>query len=152
MLFLSQPPRRKHFMRPTYLSHIAFFRMLVCTFVLYGFGFSIVADAQTLTGVKSRKTHAATGVFDLPIDTAQPIGGTITVDPRTIGSGHRIVFQFSAPAAAPVSVTALDPQNVSIGATSVQISGSEVIVTLTGIPNNSRVTVSLRNGAAMVYA
>ena len=126
--------------------------MLVCTFVLYGFGFSIVADAQTLTGVKSRKTHAATGVFDLPIDTAQPIGGTITVDPRTIGSGHRIVFQFSAPAAAPASVTALDPQNVSIGATSVQVSGSEVIVTLTGIPNNSRVTVSLRNGAAMVYA
>ena len=112
----------------------------------------MVAEAQTLTGVQSRKTHAAAGVFDLPIDTAQLIGGAITVDPRAIGSGHKIVFQFSASAILPASVTAVDPQGAAIGATSVQTIGTEVIVTLTGIPNNSRVTVSLRNGATTVYA
>ena len=62
-------------MRPTYLSQVTFLRMLACTFVIIGFGFSIVADAQTLTGVKSRKTHAVTGIFDLPLDTTQAIGG-----------------------------------------------------------------------------
>ena len=50
----------------------------------------------------SATTSADLSFFDLPLDAAQPIGGAITVEPRTIGTGHRIVFQFSAPPAAPV--------------------------------------------------
>ena len=42
---------------------------------------SLVADALTLTAVQSRKAHGTASV-DLPIDTAQSIGGAVTVESR----------------------------------------------------------------------
>ena len=132
--------------------HIFVFRLVA--FIAFGCGvlFASVADAQTLTAVQSRKTHAIAGSFDLKIDTAQPIGGAVTVEPRAIGSGHTIVFQFDAPAVVPASVTAVDAQGSPISGVSFATSGSEVSVTLPGIPDNSRATVSLRDGVPSVYA
>jgi hypothetical protein len=93
----------------------------------------------SLTAVKSRKTHGAAGTFDLAIDTTQPIGGAVTVEPREIGTGHLIVFQFSGAVTAPGTVSS------TAGAATAAMSGNEVRVTLTGIADNSRATVSLAN-------
>ena len=142
-------PRAKGLALPTSIFRvIAFIAFALVVFI------ASVADAQTLTAVQSRKTHAANGTHDLRIDTTQPIGGAITVDPRAIGSGHTIVFQFSSAAIAPVTVTAVDPQAVNIGSASIipPTVASEVSVNLAGIPNNSRVTISLRDGAGSAYA
>ena len=126
----------------------------VITFIAFGLGglLASVAEAQTLTAVQSRKTHAAVGALDLRIDNAQPIGGAVTVEPRAIGNGHTIVFQFDAPAVAPSSVTAVDSQGLMVGNVNFSTSGAEVSVNLTGIADNSRVTVSLRDGVPSVYA
>ena len=128
------------------------FRTIAILMFVWGSGTALLVDAQALSAVQSRKTHAAFGIFDLPIDNTQPIGGAITVEPRAIGAGHKIVFQFNSPAIAPSSVTAVDPQNLPIGTTSFSVIGTEVTVTLIGVPDNSRVAVSLRNSAATVYA
>ena len=85
----------------------------------------------TLAAVQSRKTHGAAGTFDLRLDQA------FTVEPRTIGAGHLIVFQFSQPVTITGTVTAT---NGMVTATSVN---SEVRVTLTGIADNARTTISL---------
>jgi hypothetical protein len=89
------------------------------------------------TAVVSRKTHGGTGVFEQPIDFAQPPAGAVSVEPRAIGAGHTIVFQFNGAIGNPGSVTS------SAGAAASIASGNEVVVTLTGVADNSRVTVSL---------
>ena len=90
---------------------------------------------------QSRKTHGGAGPFNLTIDTTQAIGGLITVEPRIIGSGHTIVFQFNGAVATPgtVSVTPVGTAGTPT------VSGNEVLVTLTNIPDNQRVTVTLVN-------
>ena len=100
--------------------------------------------ALALTDVVSRKAHGA-GTFDLPVDATQPIGGAVSIEPRAIGSGHRIVFQFNAPVSAPGTPACVDASQNNIGAAAAVASGNEVVVTLTGIPNASRARVSLAN-------
>lgn len=91
-----------------------------------------------LVGVQSRKSHGTAGTFNLPIDLTQSITGNITVEPRTHGGSHLLVFQFSAP------VFALDGVSISpAGTATAAWSGSDVFVTLVGVPDNTRVTVSL---------
>ncbi|MEQ1516924.1 MAG: dockerin type I domain-containing protein [Usitatibacteraceae bacterium] len=100
--------------------------------------FSIGAAAPlTLVSVQSRKTHGTAGTFDLPIDFSQPQSGAVTVEPRTIGAGHTIVFQFNQVISTVAGVSA------SAGAASVTSAGQEVLVNLAGVPDNSRATVSL---------
>jgi hypothetical protein len=101
--------------------------------------------ALALTAVQSRKSHTGVGDFDIPITTGVPIGGAISVESRAIGAGHRIVFQFNIPINATGTAAAIDSMSAPIGTVSAMISGSDVIVTLTGIPDNRRVTVSLTN-------
>ncbi|MEO8383665.1 MAG: choice-of-anchor V domain-containing protein, partial [Betaproteobacteria bacterium] len=98
------------------------------------------SSAITLLAVQSRKTHGVTGDYDIAIDTAQAIGGFVTVEPRTIGSGHSIVFQFSGTVTSTgtVSVTPAGAVVAAIGANT-----SEVVVTLTGVADNQRATVML---------
>ena len=61
-------------------------------------------------------------------------------DPRTIGSGHNIVFQFNGPVSSTGSVSV-----ASVGSATATSSGSEVLVTVTNVPDNQRVTVTLSN-------
>ncbi|MBL0124765.1 MAG: hypothetical protein IPP88_19305 [Betaproteobacteria bacterium] len=98
-----------------------------------------------LTGVLSRKLHGPAGPFDLAIDQTVPIGGAITVEPRTIGSGHTIVFQFDAPIISVGAVSAVDGAANPVGAATAAIAGNAMEVTLTGVPDNQRALVSMSN-------
>jgi hypothetical protein len=96
-----------------------------------------------LNTVVSRKTHGTAGTFDLAIDTAQPIGGALTVEPRAIGAGHQIVFRFSGPVTAPGTPSALNAALAPVGTAVAASAGNDVIVTLTGVPDAQRLTVGL---------
>ena len=96
------------------------------------------ASAQlTPLAVLARKTHGGAGTFDVPVDTAP---GAVTAEPRIIGNGHTIVFQFNVPitATGTVSVT-------PVGTVTAVQSGFDVVVTLANVPDNQRATISLAN-------
>ncbi len=109
------------------------------------------AAMLTLVGVNSRKTHGAAGVFDLPIDTAAPLNGALTVEPRDVGAGHQIVFEFNNAITSVGGATTTDSAMMTgIGSPMVTFAGNEVTVTLTGaVLVNKRLTISLSgvNGA-----
>src|SRR6185295_6122182 len=94
---------------------------------------AMTASAQNLTGVQSRKTHTlGNSVFDLPIDLNPSITGAITFEPRVIGSGHMIVFQFDTAIAQPGTPTAVDANGMPIGTANAALNpgnANEVIVT-----------------------
>ena len=105
------------------------------------------ADAITLTAVQSRKVHGPAGPFELRIDTLPGIGGAITVEPRAIGAGHQIVFQFDAPII-PNNIgvpSVIDETGAVISALTLSATANEAIVTITDLADNKRVTVSLAN-------
>lgn len=99
------------------------------------------AAPLTLVNVVSRKTHGVAGTFDLDLDTTQAIGGAITVEPRLLGNGHTLVYQFNVSATGPASA-ALSPPAAGSAVVSA-VSGNKVSVTLTGIADHQRVTVTL---------
>ena len=93
-----------------------------------------------LNGVVSRKNHPGLGDRDLALDTNALLAGLVTVEPRTIGAGHQIVFRFNN------AVTSVGGSSTTLGSVSHAINlsnTSEVIATLTGIADNRRATVSL---------
>ena len=102
------------------------------------------ATPVLLNAVVSRKIHGGAGGFDLPIDRSQSIGGLVTVEPRTIGNGHMIVFQFSGNIPLGWAAT------VSQGVATVASTTSEVVITLTNISDNQRLMVTLTNVAGAV--
>ncbi|MEO8101786.1 MAG: M64 family metallopeptidase [Betaproteobacteria bacterium] len=93
-----------------------------------------------LLSVKSRKTHGGEGPFDVPIDLTQSISLQVTVEPRGIGSGHTLVWQFSGSIGSPGSA-GITP----IGMATATSSANEIFVTLTNVPDEQRVTVTLQN-------
>ena len=101
-------------------------------------------------GIKSRKTHASAGVFDLTIDTSQPFT-SVTTEPRLVGGGHVIVFQFNNPitTVAAATASAVDHLGAAIGGVptiSFVPGSSEVLVTFVAvIPDKSRLTLTLTN-------
>ncbi len=108
-----------------------------------------------LMAVQSRKIHGAAGPFDLPVTYAAPIGGpTITVEPRAIGAGHKLLFQFNNAITIAGSVIVTDVNSNPIGSGSPLPSGNDVVVTVAGVPDNKRVRVSLTgvNGVLDVSA
>ena len=90
-----------------------------------------------MTTLWSRKTHGNAGNVDLRIDTTRVAPDAI-IEPRTIGSGHKIVGPFNFTVNAPRSVSV-----APVGTATVALSDSEVIVTLTNVPDNQRVTITL---------
>jgi hypothetical protein len=101
--------------------------------------------ALQVVSVQSRKTHGSTGTFDLAIQTGVPIGGSVTVEPRLIGAGHQVVFEFNSPITSLGGVSTVDSASATgIGSPMATFSGNEVTVTLTGsVLENKRLTVQL---------
>jgi uncharacterized protein (DUF1800 family) len=104
---------------------------------------SFSASALTLTGAQSRKAHGSAGTFALPLDRTAATGGAVTVEPRIIGNGHTIVFQFDAPISSAGAVSAVDVTGTPIGNASAVPAGNNVEVTLTNIADNRRVRIDL---------
>ena len=102
-----------------------------------------IGVALALVAVKSRKTHGSAGAFSLPIEPVADINGPLTVEPRMIGSGHTLVFEFNVAISAPGTAQAIDASALPIGLASTAPSGNNVVVTLTNIPDNQRITVTL---------
>jgi hypothetical protein len=98
-----------------------------------------------LSKVLSRKPHnGATSSGDIQIDTVVAPTGAVTVEPRTIGSGHTLVFQFNVPINNAGNATATDPVTAgTLGTATTQASGNDVMVTLVGVPDGRRVQVTL---------
>ena len=96
-----------------------------------------------LVAVWSRKTHLGVGSFDLPIDTTQTGSGLPTVEPRAIGAGHAIIFEFNVPVSSLGTATATDVTSGTAGSVSASISGNEVVVSLAGIADNRRIAITL---------
>ena len=106
-------------------------------------GHASTSAAVSLDAVVSRKTHGSAGTFDLPIDTAPTINGSISIEPRAIGTAHLIVFKFSESVTAPGAVMVVDSGNTPIGTATPAAIGSEVQVILANVPDRRRVTVTL---------
>ena len=107
---------------------------------------ALSANALSLTGVQSRKIHQlGTGTFDLPVDTTQSMSGMITVESRAIGAGHTIVFQFDGPIASTGTLTVIDNTIAPVAGVTAARSGNDVVVTLSTLADNKRVTISLDN-------
>lgn len=105
----------------------------------------------TLVSAVSRKTHGAAGNFDLPIDIGQTINGAVSTEPRFIGSGHTLVFQFNAPVSLPATAS-VDPP--TIGTASVTAANGNLLgVMLSGVADHQRATVTLSgvNGGMMSF-
>lgn len=122
------------------------------SFTINGASAPTLALAAT-NPVVSRKTHDAAGVFDIPIDTSQAIGGSlVTVEPRAIGGGHLIVFTFNTAIAGvgngSSGVAAVQTAAAaSAGTANAVVVGNTVQVTLTGVADTQRLNVSLTNVA-----
>ncbi len=97
-----------------------------------------------LIDVVSRKTHGSAGDFDLPLETLPAIGGAVSVEPRAIGAGHTVVYRFSDIVSSSGTASAVGAQSMPVGTiSSVTVSDNSVLVTLTGIADGQRATVSL---------
>ena len=106
-----------------------------------------IVPVVTLSTVVSRKQHFGSN-RDIVIDHTLLIGDNISTEPRAIGAGHQIVFQFSGPINQPGFPGAVDSGLFDTGSTSAVVNplaNNEVIVSLTGIPDNKRVKVTLTN-------
>lgn len=104
---------------------------------------NVTPVAITFTGnVFSRKTHGSgVGIRNLPLLDA-PINGAITIEPRTNSGGHQIVFGFDSTVTSVTSVNVLDVNNNVAGTAAPSFIGNELVVTLSGVADNTRVTVT----------
>ena len=105
--------------------------------------------------VVSRKFHPGTVQgLDIPINPNTAITGAVDVEPRTIGAGHQIIFGFTGTPSSVTSLAVTDAANQPIGSASYAFNTNQLIVTLTGIPDNRRVKVTATgvNGAINVSA
>ena len=91
-----------------------------------------------LLSVVSRKTHSGID-RNLPVAIGLPPGAPVTVEPRSIGGGHLLVFEFDLQIGITGNVT-VSPAVGSVSATAI---GNEIFVALSGIPDNRRITVNI---------
>ncbi|MEQ1516663.1 MAG: dockerin type I domain-containing protein [Usitatibacteraceae bacterium] len=103
---------------------------------------SVSPAVLNLLSVVSRKIHGTTP-FELTIDHTIPITGLVTVEPRTIGAGHTLVFHFDNTVTAVGAASAIDALAAVAGTATVAASGNDAIVTLTNVTDNKRLTVTV---------
>jgi PQQ-like domain len=108
---------------------------------LDAFGLSAGPAAPVVTGVVSRRTHGAAGVFDLSLSL---VATNPTTEPR-FGPAQTVVFQFDKPI---VSGTATVGEGTAVVGTAT-FAGSEMTVNLTGVSNAQYVTVAVSSVAAV---
>ena len=101
-----------------------------------------VNPALALVSVQSRKTHGGAGDFNLAVTYPMPITGAVTVEPRAIGAGHKLVFLFNNAVTSSGPVTSNDVNSMPTGSASAVASGNEVVVSLVGVPDNRRVQIT----------
>jgi hypothetical protein len=101
------------------------------------------ASALQLQRVFSRKLHGGMTPFEIDVDPMGGMTGFVTVEPRAIGAGHTIVFEFDAPITVAGGVGVIDGNMNNAGSASSAASGNSVVVTLNGVPDNKRVLVSI---------
>lgn len=106
-----------------------------------------------LLGVVSRKVQGAEK-YDLPLNRFVPINGAVTVEPRHIGSGHVIVFQFNSPITNPGAINVGRAGTLVGNLLSLTASGNEVRATVANIPDGKRATAMLTgvNGGTDIYS
>ena len=109
----------------------------------------IVPTIPVLQSVVSTKAHGIAGTFELLIDIPQGANGP-TVEPRGGGGGHSILFRFDIPITSPGNVTLVQSAPAGGATASAVATGNDVRVTLFGVTDNQRVTISLAgiNGVA----
>ncbi|MEP7154134.1 MAG: putative Ig domain-containing protein [Betaproteobacteria bacterium] len=97
-----------------------------------------------LTGIVSRKVHGTAGVLDFDLSQGEDTDGGSNIEPRAGGAGFNIVFQFNHGLSKPpaLSVTANDG-NPAITNAGLVIDGSDIIVTVSGIPDNSLYRIAI---------
>ncbi len=98
----------------------------------------------SLQSAVSRKTHRAAGDFDHPITVGVALADLVSVEPRANSGGHLLLLTFSGP------VTSLEAINTTVGAATFGTpTGNVVPITLTGVPDNTRVQIDMTgiNGA-----
>ena len=100
----------------------------------------IAPPVPVLTAVVSQKIHGSAGPFELPIAVLP-----LTVESRAIGVGHVIVFRFDIAITSPGNVTLTQTSPAGGAVSSAVAMNNEIRVTLTGVTDNQRVTVSLAN-------
>ena len=106
---------------------------------------TVAGQFIALNGVVSRKIHGAAGPFDIVINPATPIDGPIDVEPRAIGAGHVLVFQFDNGISGLADITVRDASLQDVGTLTAAIVGQTIEVTLTNVPDNRRVKVSVNS-------
>lgn len=117
--------------------------------VLTGPAATVSATTQpslALTHVYSRKIHGAAGAFDFELAQDAKENGSNNVEARAIGSGFLIVFTFNRPIVKEsppfLAATGSTP---AVGSVSSAIAGNSVIVTVTGVPDQSTYQVGLKD-------
>ena len=100
----------------------------------------IAPPVPVLTAVVSQKIHGSAGPFELPIAVVP-----LTVESRAIGVGHVIVFRFDIAITSPGNVALMQTSPAGGAVASAEVKNNEIRVTLTGVTDNQRVTISLAN-------
>ena len=99
-----------------------------------------IAPTPVFQGAVSRRTHAASGTFDLALSS---VPTNPTTEPR-VGPAQTIVFTFDKPISG--ATASISEGTATTGA--LTFSGNDVVVPLTGVSDKQYVTVSLTNVAS----
>ncbi len=96
-----------------------------------------------LVGAESKRTHGTAGAFGIPLLITDQASDPFTVEPRMFAEGHEIIFRFSRAVSMPGMVSAQDGNGDAVQATIAGYSGNAVRVSLVGVPNKARLSISL---------
>lgn len=96
-----------------------------------------------LVGAESKRTHGTAGAFGIPLLITDQASDPFTVEPRMFAEGHEIIFRFSRVVSMPGMVSAQDRNGDAVQATIAGYSGNAVRVSLVGVPNKARLSISL---------